>query len=351
MTPAIERLNAICAALGAPAGHTFQIDALNAWAEIDGGAGGHVFSIDALNEIAANRGAPAGHLFKLDALNAIADDLGAGGEYDDQEDALSFIAENIEPIAPAYTKWTGPGWFDASDVSTFTLSGSQVTALSNKRTSGGNLTRAGNAANITRVAVAQNGLGAIRIARDTSNPPRLEASAAAALSAMFQGLNKPCTIVAAYKPTDTNTSYVWSASDTVDSTDSHRFALIRRSTSASVRKTVATAALNDVTWGSGQASGTARVVAVKHTGTAVTVWDRSTTKAVNGSAQSVAALNSQLVFRLFASEINGGADPTIDAVQGAMDFFEIVIEDTARADADIVQAIEDIAEKWGISLT
>lgn len=253
-----------------------------------------------------------------------------------------------------YEGWSGPGWFDASDAATISLSGDQVTAIANKRSGGGNLTKSGTAQNITRVAGAQNGRAAIRVARDVSSSaavPHLAASAADPISTMCQGDDKPYTVIAAYKPSDTNTGYVWSWSDTLNATDSQRIALLSRNASASVRRSLATAALNDVTWGSGQASGTPRVVAAKFTGTALSVWDNSLTKVVNAAAQNVAAFNAELVFRLFASEINNASDPTVDQVQRAMDFYEIVVVDSAKSDADVQEAIQDIADKWGVTLS
>jgi hypothetical protein len=268
------------------------------------------------------------------------------------------VTMTISAASYAYESWTGKGWFDASDAANITVNGSnQVTAATNKRSGQGDLTGGGTIANRTYVSAAQNGRNAIRIVRDVTAGgtalPRLVASSAAAISTMFQGNDKPYTTIVAYKPTDTNTGFIWSASDTVDSTDSQRIGLVRRNaTACSVRRQLVEATSNDVSWGSGQASGTPRVVAIKHTGTTVTVWDNSaTTKAVNGTAQDVNTFNTQLAFMLFGSEGPGASDPYFAEVQGNMDFYEIVVEDSAKADADIEQAITDIASKWGITLS
>ena len=257
--------------------------------------------------------------------------------------------------AAAYTSWTGPGWFDASDTATVTKNGSnQVTAMTNKRSGGGNLTGEGTLANRVATAAAQNGLAGITISRDISSgtsPPRLVAASTATLSTMCQGNDKPYTIITVYKPTDTSTGFIWAWTDPVDATDSQNIALIRRTTNASVRRLLTTAAPLDASWGSGQASGTARVVAVKHSGTAVTVWDNSaTTKAVNASTQDAAAFNTQLIFALFAAETNNATDPTWAPAQCSMIFCECVVQDSAMADADIQQAITDLGTKWGISV-
>lgn len=256
--------------------------------------------------------------------------------------------------APAYTLWDGPGWFDASDTATITLSGgTDVASIANKRVGGGDLTYAGTAGNLDSIAAGQNGLHVLRLVRDVvGSRPRLSALVTDTISTMWQGDDKPYTVISAYKPTDTNTGFIWSASDTVDVTDAQVIALIRRSGSASsIRRALVTATPNDVSWGSGQASGTARIVAAKHSGTAVTVWDNSLTKAVDASAQNTTAFNSELIFRLFVSEGPSGSDPAYQATQCAMDFYEILVEDEAKSDADIQQAITDLATKWGITLS
>lgn len=260
------------------------------------------------------------------------------------------------PSAYAYESWGGPGWFDASDAATLTLSGSNITALANKRSGGGDLTAGGTASGIQTVAAAQNGRAVIRVVRDVSSVtsvPRLTASTAATLSTMFQGNDKPYTVIAAYKPTDTNTGYIWSASDTVGVGESQQIALIRRNATApSIRRQLVTATPNDVTWGAGQASGTPRIVASKHTGTALDVWDNSaTTKVVTATAQDVATFNAELAFHLLAAETGSASDPSFAQVQCNMDFYECVIVDSAMSDADIQQAISDLGTKWAITLT
>lgn len=257
---------------------------------------------------------------------------------------------------PAYASWTGPGWFDSSDNTKVTFNGSQVTGMINKRSGGGNLMASGNIANLTLISGAQNGRDIVRVVRDISGPttpPRFFADPTNSnLSTMFQGDDKAYTVITVYKPTDANTGYIWSASDTVDSTDSQQIALIRRNdTASSVRRMLSTSTPNDASWGSGQASGTVRVVAVKHTGTTISVWDNSTTKVVDALSQNTTTFNTELVFRMFVSETNWSSDPLIAGTQCSLDFCEILIESSAKSDADIVQAIQDLATKWGITLS
>lgn len=88
---------------------------------------------------------------------------------------------------------------------------------------------------------------------------------------------------------------------------------------------------------------------MKHTGTAVTVWDNQITKTVDAAAQDMNAFSTDLAFYLFASRtVNANSYPS---VQCNLDFFEIIIENTARSDAEIVQAMQDLATKWGITLS
>lgn len=257
---------------------------------------------------------------------------------------------------PAYESWAGPGWYDASEAGTLTLSGSNVTALANRRAGGGDLTAAGPATGVRSGVRTQNGLNVISVTRDVSTPssiPRLQAATVSPVSEVFQGDDKPYTVITVYIPKDTNTGYIWASSRTVDATNSQQIALIRRNaTASSVRKALTTATPNDVSWGSGQAADVPRIVAVKHSGTAVTVWDNSaTTKAVDSVAQNTNPTSTVNTFRLFASETSTGTPPGFATVQSTMDFCEIVIEGTARSDAEIQQAITDLAAKWGVTLS
>ena len=251
--------------------------------------------------------------------------------------------------APAYTLWAGPGWFDASDTTTVTQDAGFVSGFINKRAGGGDLFRAGTADRISLVANARNGRSAIRLVRDTSGRPRLAAAASAPVSQAFQGDDRPYTVITVYMPTDANTGYVWTASATMSENTSQQIALIRRTSNSSVRRQLAEGSTNDVNF-AGQAANAARIIAVQHTGTAISIWDNSTTKAVNGVAQNTGPFSTDLDFALFASRTLG-TQGSYASVQCSLDFYEIVVESTARSDAEIVQAIQDIAAKWGITIT
>lgn len=256
---------------------------------------------------------------------------------------------------PAYQSWSGPGLFDASDAATVATSGSVVTSFTNKK-GGGNLSPVGtSAANITYVAAAQNGLNAVRVVRDVSSVaavPALKASSSAAVSQAFQGDDQPFTLLIAFKPTDTNTSFPWSASQTTDTGNINfkQVSIVRRDAAASdIRRTMTTAAGQvSQTFGSGDASGTGRVMAVKFSGKLVTLWDNSTTKALNGVSLNVGDMGTALSFYLFAAESSGVVVPTRQATQGNMDFYECVIHTAYLPDAEIQQAITDMKTKWGL---
>lgn len=257
---------------------------------------------------------------------------------------------NPQPGTPAYAAWTGPGWFDFSDSATLTASAGKISAVANKRSGGESLTAQG-----ADISTATGGIGGQQVARftrDTSNPARLSAPQNGVISAMCRGEDKPYTVITVFNPTDANTGYIWSWSDTVDGSNSQQIALIRRaSAQPSVRRQLVEAASNDVRWGTSHPANTPRIVAVQHTGTAVTIWDNSLTPAVNGAAQDVAAFNNQLAFYIGASETLSDTDPHFAPVACAMDMGEIVIEDRAVPAADVQQAITDLATKWGIALT
>ena len=251
--------------------------------------------------------------------------------------------------APAYTAWSGPGWFDASDTATVTQDAGFVSGLLNKRAGGGDLFRSGTADRLSLIANARNGRTAIRLVRDTGGRPRLAAVSTAPVSQAFQGDDRPYTTVSVYMPTDTNTGYIWCASATISETTSQQVALIRRNATASVRRQLAEGSANDVNL-PGQPANVARIVAVQHTGTAISVWDNSTTKTVNGVTQNTGAFSTDLDFALFASRTLGPPG-AYASFQCSLDFYEIVVENTARSDAEIVAAMQAMATKWGITLS
>jgi hypothetical protein len=252
---------------------------------------------------------------------------------------------SIGAASYAYESWSGPGWFDISDAATITLSGSNITAIANKRSGGGNLTGAGTASERQLASGAQNGRDALRLTRDTSsNAPRFVSLSTDPVAQAFQGDDHAYTVIVAYKPTDANTGFPFSAVNSYTTAPNELIGLVRRSaTASSVRRQLLSGTPNDVSWGSGQASGTARVVAIKHSGTAVTVWDNSaTTKSLDAQAQNVATYGTSLLFMLGAG---------IQGSHCAMDWFECVVESNAKSDADIQQAVTDLAEKWGVTLS
>lgn len=263
------------------------------------------------------------------------------------------ISLAIAAATPAYESWTGPGWFDASDASTFTLSGSNITTIANKRSGGDSLTGSGASVPTYQTAI-QNGKNGIRFSRNTTDPARLFATGTqtSPLATMFQGADKAFTVICVFKPTDTNTGWIWACSRTVDITDVELVGLLRRNaTASSFRKQTTTANSVDNAFGSGHGSGVARVVAVKHSGTAVTVWENSTTKTITDVAQNLPDVSTNPQFRIGSAMTNGTPGQVISGTVCAQDFFEIVMESTAKSDADIQQAIIDLASKWGITLS
>lgn len=251
--------------------------------------------------------------------------------------------------APAYTTWAGPGWFDASDTATVTLDAGFVSGFLNKRSGGGDLFRSGTADRLSLVPNARNGRSAIRLVRDTGGRPRLAAVPTAPVSQVFQGDDRPYTTISVYMPTDANTGYIWCASATISETTSQQVALIRRPSNSSIRRQIAEGSANDRNFAA-QPANTARIIAVQYTGTAISVWDNSITKVLDNVAQNTTAFSTDLDFALFASRTLGPPG-AYASVQCSLDFYEIVVENTARTDAEIVAAIQALATKWGITIT
>lgn len=253
----------------------------------------------------------------------------------------------------AYESWSGPGWFDASDASTITTSGGNITAMLNKVSGGGDLTAAGTAGRLVVSAAAQNGLDAISVTRDISGfttAPRLGAGTSSALSQLGQGSDKPFTMICAYKPTDANTGYIWSWSASLSASE-QQSALVRRAATACSYRRLITAPGVDANFGTGQVSGGSRIVAISFTGTTASIWDTSTTAAVSGAASDEATFSNAVAFYLFAAR---SADVSLQKwaqTQCNMLFFEARIADSAKSDADVQQAISDFATKWGITLS
>jgi len=259
--------------------------------------------------------------------------------------------------APSWTGWSDlRGWFDLGDEATVQLGDmDEVLGLANKA-GGGDLVGGGYTDCMAYVRGGQANRNLLRLTRNltvlTPSPrPRLLASASAPVSTMFQGSDQPYTVLVAYTPTGPDTCYIWSASANVSQTASQQIALIRRATTAcGIRRAIATAPTNEVTWGAGQAAGTPRIVAVRHTGTACTVWDTSLTKAVDNAANDVGAFGVGLQFHLLAALTNGPDPLTWAATQGSTDLYECVVAAGAKPDEEITAAISDMALRWGIAL-
>ena len=178
----------------------------------------------------------------------------------------------------------------------------------------------------------------------------LVAGASAAASTMWRGADFPFTVVLAYRPTDANTGFIFFAGEaTANSLDGT--SLIRRtSTASSVRKVAAGTGL-DANFGTGQAANVPRVVAIRHTGTTVTIWDNSTTPIISNAAHdSAVSPDATTQFRLFAS-LSGSTPTDMAGTTCNMDFYEIVAVNGLRDPADIQQAMIDLAAKWGITLS
>jgi len=266
-------------------------------------------------------------------------------EVNDGNDWLPAVAVTEAAAAAAYESWTGEAWFDFSDSTTITQSSGAITVVSNKRSGGDGLTAGGVAGAFQFVPDVRNGRAVARLTRDVSNAantPRLSTiNNTGPLSLRFQGDDKPYVVLSAYAPTDTNTHFVWSAG----TTGPQNVALIRRdATPSSVRREVVPGTTNDVTFPA-QASGAWRVVAVKHDGKTVTIWDNSLTPAIAAAAQDTGPTSANAFFRVGA----GMAASNFATAQGNCDYGEIVV-DGIKTDAEIQAAISALATKWGITL-
>nr|WP_297526958.1 glycoside hydrolase family 16 protein [uncultured Roseateles sp.] len=255
--------------------------------------------------------------------------------------------------AYAYASWTGDNvaWYDASDSAAVTTSGSSATGLTNKRGGGVNSNLSGAGAGRTYNLAAINGRNVISFARDTSNPARFTAGATTDnVCGAFNGNDKAFVAICVYRPTDANTAFIWSYS-AGDGTNAKQIALLRRAAAASeLRRQVVNGAPANVfyTDANGIPSGSVEIVAVKFSGTTATIWRNSTTPFVVDAAQDVGTFGTDGYFRLGAA-----MDTSVLATTAcAFDFCEMLVQSGAtRSNADIQQAITDLAAKWGKTLS
>jgi len=258
----------------------------------------------------------------------------------------------------AYQSWTNlKGWFDASSTDGITTTKKFINSFVNKSGANGDLTVAGTAESISLIGNVQNGRSVARLVRNVSSPtavPRAAALSTDAVSQVFQGDDQPFVAIIVLKPTDTNTGFPWSASTSLSTSANEQIAYTRRNTTASGIRKQPSGVSNEVTWSSpaGEVSGTVWIIAIHHTGTAVTVWRNSTTPIVNAAAQNVAAITTGAIFQLFAIFQNAasGTNPTPAITQGNMDLMECLVAGS-QTTAEVQQAITDLAAKWGITLS
>jgi hypothetical protein len=164
---------------------------------------------------------------------------------------------------------------------------------------------------------------------------------------MWRGEDQPFTLLVAYMPTDVNSGRIFSAAHLIEG-QANQITLVRLSGAPSILQKTSQNNILPVNFGSGQAAGSPRIVAIRHTGTAVTIWDTSTTPILlNAPHNSPANMSNDTQFRLFAA-ISSTTGLTLN--QCAMDFYEIVATNSALPEADIQAAIAQMATKWGITI-
>jgi len=254
-----------------------------------------------------------------------------------------------------YSTWNDSSvWLDMSDQTRITMSVTTpeaVATIINKRaSSGGNFTGAGAESGRTLVTNAQNGLQALRITStgiNTNDRSRFENSTASLLD-IIRGLNRPYTIIMAYKPTDTRSSYVWALSGQINS-GIHTTGLVNGSTQSTMRRSIDRTFGNDVNWNHANSVNVPRIVAVRYDGMRVTVWDTNVSEPVaNLVTQQTDVIGSNVMFSLFSDRgIQTGSEPQLGE-QGNLDFYELLVQNTAKSPANITKAMRDIAVKWNI---
>jgi len=254
-------------------------------------------------------------------------------------------ATGTPAVVADYITRSKVGWFEADAALATIINTNQVSALTNKVSGNGNLTAGGTQVNLTYATGIQNSLPGILFTRTgTSSTPRLVALATDAISTLQQASDKAFVMAMVFRPTDTNTGYVFSWSDWPGGSDTAMMALVRRNTaSQSVRKQSLNANQVDVSAAVSWPSGTARIVLIYHTGTAVTVYDNGT-KIINAGAQDLPSMPA-VKFALGAAL----AATTWSTVNASMYFHECLIGDlTNWTEAQLVQAGVDLNTKWAV---
>ncbi len=258
-----------------------------------------------------------------------------------------------------YESWDGVYLFDASDQTTVPTSGSAATGWKNKRVGNGDLTALG-LSGWTYVPATVNGLPVIRLQKNAnaikSNMPRMSASGSnVPISQIVQGDDKPYMTVDVFVSRDALTHFVrgWSKS-TGTSTDAETIALIRRATAVSTnRRANVTATTNDAPIrgdNAGTPANSVRIVVTRFNGTTVDTWDTTITGKVT-AAQDALPFTTGMVFRLGATEApDGSGGGNFALTQGNTDYCELMCT-SPKTDAQVVQCINDLAAKWGATLS
>jgi len=208
------------------------------------------------------------------------------------------------------------------------LVSSRIDTWANRANPNDVLTAFGTPANITKVAGAINGRALVRLVRNITSStviPRMipNRGFSSPLSKVMNGDDKSLTIIFAMKPTDSNTRIPFAWGETLSSSDyRHSDYVSRNATGCSVEKQAGIASAASAPYGSGWASGVAKIVAVRYEGTTVSVWERTggvTTKVVDAAALNVGDMSYYNRFVLFCRNNMGSAFPTYALTQGNED--------------------------------
>lgn len=211
---------------------------------------------------------------------------------------------------------------------------------------GGLITRVtGNLASKKVFRVARNVTSTANMAKYLSDGPNNE------LSKLFQGTSNPFVMAFIFRPTDTNSGILWSASRTVDAADYESVAYVSRNAASSqVRQPVGVGAPKTDGDGSGvtNVSGNDFVLVWRFDGYAMKHWRTAKTPIWYSSA--LATMTANIVFRLLCNSNIGASDPTYTLASRAMDIYRVKLWADAPDDTSMEQLVADLCTEYGLTV-
>lgn len=255
----------------------------------------------------------------------------------------------------AYEGWDDlVGHFDAADGRFFPGIAGVMSEWRNKVAGAGDLAPgAGTSGTISRATAAQYDRCGVTFTRtgSPSSTSIIVAETTDPVSQALAGTNKDFTMICVFKPTASGAMLVGGWSEGVSGSIVRQCTIVWRPSSNSSFRYGATGDANlDVNIGS-LAISTVHIVAIKHSAGTTSAWVNGLTKVLDAAAQAPAAAFTTPLFTIGSTLNVTGTSPPWNGNGLGGSMLEFVASSSAHSDADIQQAITDLAAKWGKTLS